>query len=534
MTTPAKQLISPGGPVTPNRGSLRRFATPGLADAIFLVVLLRVVQMGATDLFNDPGTGWHLRTGLEVLATGEVPAADAYSATCGSQPWVATQWLGDVILALGYVLGGYTLVAMGTAVLLAGLFRWLYRAQVSCGGWPVVAALVTLAAACAASIHFLARPLLATFVGVPLCFWWATSYARGQAGPVRVWLLAPLAVVWCNIHPGVLGGVATVVLCGSGLLTQAVLTRSAAHRRQRISRAFLLLFVGAVMGMTTLLNPYGVHWHAWISRLMGTSVLSRYVSEWKPLHWADAAALVGAALALLAIGTAVVRRRGFTIAEGLVVSFWVFQAAQSARHLPLMVLIVGLQLGRVLAGIRTDSPRLLALGRRIPLFSPGIRDAELRSAGGLVSTAGVAVLLALVGAGVTLPALGLGNAGPPEQRYSPGALAYLRHHGPQGRFFNDLNYGGTLIRDVPGLPVFVDDRFGLYGEEFIEHYCRAVLEPDRHAARLLDRWQIETVLVGSKLPLCGWLADQPDWTPRYQDGAAAIYARLPERQEHTP
>jgi hypothetical protein len=98
--------------------------------------------------------------------------------------------------------------------------------------------------------------------------------------------------------------------------------------------------------------------------------------------------------------------------------------------------------------------------------------------------------------------------------------------------FNDLSYGGTLIRDLPGVPVFVDDRFGLYGDEFVAHYCEAVLEPEANATRLFDRWQIQTVLVGLKWPLGAWLNEQPEWARIYADDAAAVYTRQPTVQEH--
>lgn len=199
---------------------------PTLADAAFVLLLLRVLQLGATDLFNDPGTGWHLRAGHQIVATGSVPTTDTYSYTRAGRPWVETQWLADVVMALGHAAGGYSLLALISAVLLAGLFRWIYRTQVAGGGWPTVALLITFTAAGAASMHFLARPLLVSLIGIPLCFWWATQYARGQIPAWKVWLLVPIAVVWCNLHPGVLGGMATVGLCGLGLFGASLWSRT--------------------------------------------------------------------------------------------------------------------------------------------------------------------------------------------------------------------------------------------------------------------------------------------------------------------
>jgi hypothetical protein len=459
---------------------------------------------------------------------------------------VETQWLGDVLLAFVYAAGGYSLVALGTAVVIAALFRWVYRIQVAGGGWPVVAALTTLAAACVASIHFLARPLVATMIGVPLCFWWATQYGRGLIGAGRLWLLVPIAVLWCNVHPGVLGGIATVTVCGVGVLFGPVMRYlllrfgcssadlGAGGSGSALHRGLMLLLVGTGMAAATLVNPYGVHWHAWVAKLMGAEVLTRYVSEWRPLAWTDAAAIVGGLLTVVWIAGTIVRRTRTTLAEVFVVLFWISQAVQSARHVPLTAIVLAIQLGRVLADVRVTAPRWRRIGARLPLFSDGIRQTEAQTPGGLVSTAGAIALSVLVLVGATIPAIGLGTAEPPEKTFSPGVVAYLQANTPAGPFFNDLNYGGTLIRDAPGLGVFVDDRFGLYGEEFVEHYCGAALKPKKHAGRLLDRWRIQTALVGTNLPMCEWLADNPEWQEAYRDAVAVVYTRRMLSEEPDP
>lgn len=511
----------------PTRGLWFRFAVPTLADALFVLLLLRVLQLGATDLFNDPGTGWHLRTGNQIVADGTIPTADAYSFTRTASPWVETQWLGDVLMSLGYAVGGYSLLALITAALLAGLFRWIYRTQVAGGGWPAVALLVTCAAAGAAAMHFLARPLLASSVGIPLCFWWASQYARGRAAGWKVWLLVPIAAVWCNLHPGVLGGIATVGVCGAGAVGASLWAKAGQERRDGLRRGLQLVAVALAMGAATLVNPYGLQWHAWVLQLMGSEVLPQYVDEWRPLSWDDPSALIGGLLVVAVVTATALRRTGMNVPEALVVLFWIVQGFSSARHMPLLAMILALQLGRSLAGVRTTWPMLQRVGRRIPLFSDQIRLAESRAGGGLASVACVVVLALLLSAGAQVPAIGLGGAGPPQDRFSSKAVAYLRSNVPAGPLFNDLSYGGTLIRDLPGVPIFIDDRFGLYGEDFVAAYCKAVYEPADRAGPLLDEWGIQTVLTGPKLPLTVWLDDQPEWARVYRDPAAAIYVRQP-------
>ncbi|MHC4234450.1 MAG: hypothetical protein ACYSUQ_04985, partial [Planctomycetota bacterium] len=499
-----------------------------------------------SDLFNDPGTGWHLRTGQQILSTGQVPQTDQFSYTREGHHWVETQWLVDVLMSLSYDLGGYSLMALCTAVVIAILFRWIYRTQATAGGWPTIGLIVTLVAACAASGHFLARPLVASSVGVPLSFWWASQYARGRMESRRLWLLVPITAFWTNCHPGVLGGIATVAICGIGVLIGSTLTRWAEPRSADCAgprgpetaagwrRGGRLLLVAAAMGAATLVNPYGLGWHAWVASLMSMEALGRYVNEWLAPAWNDPEAIAAAMLVVtLVIGTAR-NRKASTLAEVLVIVFWTIQAAGSARHVPLLGMIVALQLGRVLTGVEVRSAWLRRWGAKIPLFSAEIRLSEARRCGGLVSVAAVAVLLTVLVSHTAVPALGLGTAGPPAAKYSPGAVAWLRSHRPTGALFNDLNYGGTLVLQLPEVPIFADDRFGLYGDEFLEEYRTTVLEPHSNAARLLDRWRIQTVLIGTHLPLCGWLADDREWTPAYRDAIAAVYTRRVVQQGNAP
>ena len=502
-----------------------RFFRPTLADALFVLLLLRVLQLGSVDLFNDPGTGWHLRTGGGIVACAAVPIADSYSYTRRGYDWVETQWLADVLMSVAYNLGGYPLLALVTAVLIAALFRWIYRRQVTAGGWPAIAILTTLAAVCAASVHFLARPLVASSIGVPLSFWWATQYARGRVSAKRLWLLVPIAAVWANCHPGVLGGIVTVVICGLGALASAVLPFNGYRRGELAQRGLLLLLAGAGMGAATLVNPYGLDWHLWVLRLMKMKVLAGYVDEWLPPSWADPSTVAAALLVGVAVWGTIVRRKGTALGEALVLGFWTVQGFSSVRHIPLLAMIAALQVGRVLAGATVDWRALRRLGARVPLFSAAIRDAEARTGGGLASLVAVCLSGLVAWSGMQISAVGLHGAGPSADRFSTGAVACLSSKPSVGPIFNDLTHGGTLIHELPDVAVFVDDRFGLYGEDFFLQYRDVVKYPDEFAERALSRWRIETVLIGTHLALCDWLAENEEWREAYRDEVAAVFTK---------
>src|ERR1700752_3029061 len=50
--------------------------------------------------FVDPDVWWHIRNGQDILATYHWPTTDPSSFTVHGQPWIAFEWLGDVLLSM--------------------------------------------------------------------------------------------------------------------------------------------------------------------------------------------------------------------------------------------------------------------------------------------------------------------------------------------------------------------------------------------------------------------------------------------------
>ena len=86
---------------TLRRGRLRGFLVPSLADCVFVSILgwLFFAGAGAASLLADGDTGWHIRTGEHILATGAFPHEDLFSFTMEGRQWFAWEWLSDEILS---------------------------------------------------------------------------------------------------------------------------------------------------------------------------------------------------------------------------------------------------------------------------------------------------------------------------------------------------------------------------------------------------------------------------------------------------
>src|ERR1035441_8579020 len=86
---------------------------------IFLGALLAAgVFSGAKLNILDPDTWWHIAVGQRILQTHTWPVADIYSSTVSGTPWIAYEWLGEVVMGAAAVGGLWT--ATNLLVVLAG------------------------------------------------------------------------------------------------------------------------------------------------------------------------------------------------------------------------------------------------------------------------------------------------------------------------------------------------------------------------------------------------------------------------------
>src|SRR6476469_7935594 len=58
-------------------------------------------------IFRDGDVSWHIAAGNWILSHGRIPTTDPFSFTAAGHPWIATEWLAEIIQALAFRLAGY-------------------------------------------------------------------------------------------------------------------------------------------------------------------------------------------------------------------------------------------------------------------------------------------------------------------------------------------------------------------------------------------------------------------------------------------
>src|SRR5262249_52222278 len=135
--------------------------------------------------------------------THTIPRSDPFSISTAGKPWYAWEWLYDCLLAVAYRMGGLNGVVWLAAMLIAVSFAVVFRMMLRRGTSMPVAVLLVLLAASASTIHFFARPHVASWILTVV--WFALLEDSELTGETRrLWWLPLLMLVWVNVHGGFL------------------------------------------------------------------------------------------------------------------------------------------------------------------------------------------------------------------------------------------------------------------------------------------------------------------------------------------
>ena len=138
-----------------------------------------------------------------------------------------------------------------------------------------------------------------------------------------------------------------------------------------------------------------------------------------------------------------------------------------------------------------------------------------------------AVLVLMAGfAFVNWVSLARGQDARVAERFPERAVSLLRAgHYPE-RIFVYYDWGGYAIWKLyPEYRVFVDGRADLYGDDLLRQSIQTVVEIRTGWRDLLDRWQVEAVLVPPSCAVAQALLLDPNWHIASSDSKAILLLR---------
>ena len=456
--------------------------------ALALPALLSLlVPLPAVDL------AYQVRAGDEILASGALPAVDTWTYTVAGTPWVDQQWLAQVVLAPGYRIGGWELLAVARAGLVVAALGLLLAALVERGTPTRIAAVLSLVTFLLAAPALAMRPQLFAIVLFAALLWLIS---------VRWWrpwayvLMPVVVVIWANVHGSF---VLAPLILGYAFLEDFV-------ARRGWGRSLLVLFVATA---ATLANPFAAGAWMYAASIGMDPVIRDTVSEWQrtsPLNIPGAlfyASLVAAAVFLVVQA----RTKGRVL-----VTDWVWLAGWG---------LIGVWAERGLAWWPFAAAFVVAtvVGRATGYTGERTLGQRANSLNTVVALAlGVALVAALPWWRPSDPLTGREGL----LSYAPSGLAQaLREVArPRDRLFSQQTWASWFEWSNPQALAFLDSRFELFPADVFHSYG-TIAGGDGNALAELERVGTRIVVAQSQGALATTLTGA-GWTIAFEDDDGAV------------
>jgi hypothetical protein len=471
--------------MTPIREPLDRTRARFLLIWVIPIMLAAALSF-APAILNDGDTFWHIGAGRWMIQHFAVPATDPFSFTFIGRPWVAHEWLSEVVMAGAWLAGGWGAVmllvglAMGLTALLMGawLLRWL-------GMLPALMAVV-IGLACVAP-GMLARPHLLV---LPLLAFWTIELLKAREGKraPHIWL-ALFMVLWANLHSSFIVGYGLAAAFGLEALLDS----------RHWSRSNLLGWAG-FLGLSlvaTLATPHGIEGLAFPLRVLNMKTLP-FITEWQSPDFLKPSPLE---MALLV---------------GVFAAFWRGARLSAVRTAVLLGLLhMSLQHARQEVLLGVVGPLLLAepfsraLGREAPIWTPWRVPLAQTLLGG-------SLLVAMIAGRLILPQVRVDGPTAPIS-----ALAHVPAALRAQPVLNFYDFGGYLIFE--GVRPYIDGRADMYGDAFVSDDDQIQRANAAAIDRAITRYGIRWAIVPPNIYLTGALDARLGWKRIYADKTAVVF-----------
>ena len=393
---------------------------------------------------------------------------------------------------------------------------------------PIVALAVTMVAAAASSIHWLARPHLFTLLFLVIFYAALEQVREGRTRVLGVPILAALpviAILWTNLHAAFFVGVLMIWAYGGGEVLRLLFSADVTDRRPAWLQARRYFLCGFACLAASLVNPYTYHLHVHMAKYLNDPYNSQHIIEFFSLSFHDPTAIFFEVLLVMAVVVVIWHLRRGNFVEPLLVVVWAHGALLAARNIPLFAIVAAPPIAAVIQQGLLRLPDLnvaawlRAAARKFNRVAEETAETDAIPRFHLVSIFAMLLLAALVFA-----------PNPPKRfraefdpKYYPaGALATLRSD-PAARVFTHDEWGDYLIYSLyPAHKVYVDGRSDFYGDDFEYKYID-VLNVKVGWEKILSGFGVDTILMPPSAPLSGALKESSRWRVVYDDGIALVF-----------
>jgi hypothetical protein len=443
---------------------------------LFWIIIFTMPALQAMWLNFDPDLGWHLRTGAWVVEHNTVPTTDPFSRSSheSPRPWLAYSWLFEVGLYHLHEFWGLAGIVLYRVVMALAVMISLLRLQAKrecrfqAQAVPAALAMISLLPV------LTERPWMFTILFSIWTLDAVLSLRAGTAGSV-VWLLPVVFMVWANVHIQFVYGLLLLGLgCGAPLVDRYLGRDLAEPGAGRLGSPDWrrLLGLTAACAAATLVNPYHVDVYRVVFEYGTQMVPFKTIDELTAPTFrgtSDWAMLILLGLTGFFLG----RKQRLSAFDVLLLGVAAFLAFRAKRDIWFMSMTAVALLAT--SSTVTQAARLSAQAGRL-------HHGVLFIGGAVACLLGVGWVFLVTESRLRKEL---------EEQFPVRAVAFVEEKGYAGPLYNEVNWGGFLIWQLPRLPVCIDGRTNLYGNDLIDQAHRTStgapgwgLDPNLRAAKV--------------------------------------------------
>jgi hypothetical protein len=472
------------------------------AYVAFAFAYLITATLVRNKLLNDADTFWHIGVGNWILQNHRLPTVDQFSYTAFGKPWFAADWLSDLIFAVLHRVGQWravTEIVTVTCALISGVLSFylasIVRLSVALGLAAIIVALI--------SPHFLARPVIFSYL--LLSIWIVLILEvedRTEWAGMQSFVLVPIMLLWANVHGSFTFGLLVFYLFLGNAFYDAY-----SKSDLRKSRRLLALFAGVTIA--AFATPNGPLSILRTVQLMTIPALGN-IDEWHaPDFQNDKFHLISIVGLFALIAYFGIRLRGPRLLTLLLVTVL---ALEHRRGLGLFALVAPLLIVRPLSSACV--PWLAIQDHKL---DPVTRFASKRSGGVVLACCAIVATTAIT---MWVNAAGIE---PPARLAPEKAISAAAQAGFKDNVLNSYAFGGYLI--FKGIPTFIDGRFELFGNQFLQRYFDSMaLTNSDQAAQFVKQYAVQWALLRPDEPIA-FMLKADGWVQLYSDRFAVVLAK---------
>lgn len=501
------------------------------ATIIRIIFLILIFFLFAYHPVNDPDFGWHLRAGQIEIESGIVPKHDIFSWTMPEYQWVNHEYLTDALYFVLYRLGNSTLFLL-LLYAAVGFLIFVVLLPRLCGNldWED-RMLIGLSAFFVSRPFFGARSQVLGWLGFLLVrFLWEKYRATQQKK--WLWFLPLVFFVWANLHASFpIGFVLLGLLMFFDIADSFPGASSASYASLRLwllnQKEKMFFFVLVVLGSlaVTFINPFGYHLYLDLVRTVQSPLMKNFIAEWVPaaINGKNAAVFYAYLFSFFLIifhKIGVDEGKNFSFRDTVLFLLFLATALSSQRFIPFFVLVSLPMLYQKISSNKLMMPALAFVLAGVMIF-PNIvlsRNMEMKNPDDVIYETPATM--------IDLPYWG-------NQTYFSadvpvGAFDYIKKHIMPDRAFNDYNWGGAVIWELPNIKTFIDGRmpyWELGGKNIFRDYI--IIESTRPGwHEKIQEYGINWFLVRPNSAIAAALAIEPQkWEKRYEDAGSVIFVK---------